>query len=261
MSEWNRGYDRGRYGRNDDNAYHAEGGRDDRGLGERRDFGGEEYGGSGSGAHRGYGGGGRNRGMFRGQGGYEGERYSGGSRDHGDYGREAFGAGTPGRYRGDLGGYGGGYGGQGYESHPYGGRGYSSQGYGAEYGRFAQSQYGDARSGEMGQHRGRGPKNYTRSDERIEEDVNDRLSDDSWIDASEVEVTVDGGEVTLSGTVQTRQDKHRAEDLAEQCSGVKNVQNNLRVQSPQAGDQGSASRAGDGQSSTAQSGAASATRQ
>jgi hypothetical protein len=85
-----------------------------------------------------------------------------------------------------------------------------------------------------GEHRGRGPKNYTRSDARITEDVNDRLSDDSWLDASEIEVKVEAGEVTLSGTVQSREDKRRAEDLAEQVGGVRHVQNSLRIEHQQA---------------------------
>jgi len=80
-----------------------------------------------------------------------------------------------------------------------------------------------------GQHRGKGPKGYKRSDERIKEDINDRLSDDPRIDASEIEVTVTNGEVTLSGTVENRQDRRHAEDLAEAVSGVSYVQNNLRV--------------------------------
>lgn len=78
-------------------------------------------------------------------------------------------------------------------------------------------------------HKGRGPKGYTRSDERIREDVNDRMSDDAFLDASEIEVSVSSGEVILSGMVATRIDKRRAEDLAEDISGVKNVQNQLRV--------------------------------
>nr|CAD6437817.1 SWFGD domain-containing protein [Rhizobium sp. Q54] len=78
-------------------------------------------------------------------------------------------------------------------------------------------------------HRGRGPKNYTRTDERIREDVNDRLSDDPHIDASEIEVTVSEAEVTLNGTVTERFAKRHAEDIAEDVSGVKHVQNNLRV--------------------------------
>ena len=77
--------------------------------------------------------------------------------------------------------------------------------------------------------RGRGPKGYRRSDERIKEDVNDRLSDDYYIDASDVEVAVENSEVTLTGTVKSRSDKRRIEDIAESVSGVTNVENRLRV--------------------------------
>lgn len=79
-------------------------------------------------------------------------------------------------------------------------------------------------------HRGHGPKDYTRSDERIREDANDRLTDDWRIDASNVTVTVEKGEITLNGTVANRQAKRRAEDVVDTISGVKHVQNNLRVQ-------------------------------
>ena len=79
-------------------------------------------------------------------------------------------------------------------------------------------------------HRGRGPRNYSRSDDRIREDVNDRLTDDPHVDASEIEVAVSNREVTLTGTVSTRFEKRHAEDLAESVSGVTHVQNNLRVQ-------------------------------
>lgn len=82
---------------------------------------------------------------------------------------------------------------------------------------------------DKGEHRGKGPKGYTRSDDRIREDVSDRLSDESWLDASEIEVSVDKGEVTLNGTVDSRDDKRRAEDIAEEVSGVRHVQNNLRL--------------------------------
>ena len=82
-----------------------------------------------------------------------------------------------------------------------------------------------------GQFKGKGPKGYTRSDDRIKEDVNDRLSDDSQVDASEIDVTVNNSDVTLTGTVNTRWEKRRAEDVAEFVSGVKNVENRLRVTS------------------------------
>ena len=50
------------------------------------------------------------------------------------------------------------------------------------------------------------------------------------VDASDIEVAVSGREVTLSGTVRSREEKRRAEDIAEAVSGVTHVQNNLRVQ-------------------------------
>lgn len=80
-----------------------------------------------------------------------------------------------------------------------------------------------------GQHRGRGPKNYKRSDARIEEDINDKLTYDSYIDASDITVSVSGGEVTLTGTVPNRFTKRQAEDIAESVSGVTNVENRIRV--------------------------------
>jgi osmotically-inducible protein OsmY len=78
-------------------------------------------------------------------------------------------------------------------------------------------------------HRGKGPRNYSRSDDRIKEDINDRLSDDPFVDASDIDVTVTNGEVTLTGNVDDRSNKRRAEDLAEAVSGVKNVENRIRV--------------------------------
>jgi Predicted periplasmic or secreted lipoprotein len=80
-----------------------------------------------------------------------------------------------------------------------------------------------------GSHRGKGPKNYTRSDERIKEDINDRLTDYAYIDASDIDVQVNSGEVILGGEVDSRYDKRLAEDIAEDVSGVKNVENRIRV--------------------------------
>lgn len=87
-------------------------------------------------------------------------------------------------------------------------------------------------------HRGRGPKGYRRSDQRIAEDINDRLTDDPDIDATDVEVLVKDGEVTLSGAVQSRLAHRKAEDLAEDTRGVRYVQNNLRVRAPGRPDAG-----------------------
>jgi hypothetical protein len=77
--------------------------------------------------------------------------------------------------------------------------------------------------------RGLGPRRYSRSDERVREDVSDRLTDDWLLNASDVEVEVSNCEATLNGQVNSRADKRRAEDIVEGISGVRHVQNNLRV--------------------------------
>lgn len=80
-------------------------------------------------------------------------------------------------------------------------------------------------------HRGSGPANYIRSDQRILEDVCDAITQDHLVDGRQIQVTVQDGDVTLDGTVSDRQQKRRAEDLTDNLSGVKHVQNNLRVKS------------------------------
>jgi osmotically-inducible protein OsmY len=79
------------------------------------------------------------------------------------------------------------------------------------------------------QHRGKGPKGYVRTDERITEDVNEKLTDDGYVNANDIEVQVRNGDVILSGTVQSRQEKRRAEDIIERVSGVKDVENRIKV--------------------------------
>lgn len=107
-------------------------------------------------------------------------------------------------------------------------RDYSRPGYWNEpaYGGSAYTRLGSYGHGPFS---GRGPRGYQRTDERVREDVCERLTQDPWIDASDVEVTARTGEVTLSGTVRDRSDKRHAEDLAERISGVREVHNNLRV--------------------------------
>ena len=83
-----------------------------------------------------------------------------------------------------------------------------------------------------GSHRGRGPQGYTRPDDRITDEVHERLTEDRWLDASNMTISVMGGEVTLSGTVMDREAKHRAERLVEDITGVRHVQNNLRLAVP-----------------------------
>jgi hypothetical protein len=78
-------------------------------------------------------------------------------------------------------------------------------------------------------HIGKGPKGYQRSDERIKEDVSEALYKNPNVDASDVEVKVESGIVTLSGTIEDRQMKRLAEDVAARVSGVLNVMNLLTV--------------------------------
>jgi len=80
-----------------------------------------------------------------------------------------------------------------------------------------------------GQFSGRGPRGYRRSDERIREDVCQCLTDDDYIDASDIEVTVNDREVMLTGTVTSRMQKRHAEDLIEGLPGVRDVINSIRV--------------------------------
>jgi len=199
QGSWSQGgWDQGSYDRGRDPGY----GRD-YGWSRERDFG----------DSAGYGSGGSARdwrdvmGSDRGarSGGFERERGYGGSGDYGRTGSSQFGRGS----REDD----------------------DDRGFFERAGDEVRSWFGgDDRQGGEQRHRGRGPRNYTRSDDRIRDDVNDRLTDDPHIDASDIEVSVSNREVTLSGHVNNRFEKRHAEDLAESVSGVTHVQNNLRVQ-------------------------------
>ncbi|MQP74670.1 BON domain-containing protein [Stenotrophomonas sp. MYb238] len=88
---------------------------------------------------------------------------------------------------------------------------------------------GRAPDARRGPYRGRGPRNYARSDERITEDLNERLTDNDMLDASDISVQVADGVATLSGTVASRWMRHLAEDIADSCSGVKDIRNEITV--------------------------------
>ncbi len=189
--------------------------------------------------YRGYGG---ERRYGYGRGGYYSEPYQGRrpSRYYGepqgayDYGRYEYGE------RGREPYYQRGFEDREYREPYYGGRrerGAEERGFFERAGDEIRSWFGDEeaerrrRMDEMrrGMYAGRGPRGYRRSDERIREDINDRLTDDWRIDASDVEVTVNNGMVTLTGRVNSREEKRRAEDIAERVSGVTDVSNQLRV--------------------------------
>jgi osmotically-inducible protein OsmY len=93
-----------------------------------------------------------------------------------------------------------------------------------EWGRFS----GGEQLG-SGRYSGRGPRNYQRSDERIREEVCERLAHHPDIDATDLDIRVQNGEVTLQGQVNDRWAKRWAEDVAEGIWGVKEVHNQIRV--------------------------------
>ena len=88
---------------------------------------------------------------------------------------------------------------------------------------------GTAPTRPQGPHRGRGPRGYVRSPARIYEDLCDRLTDNPFIDASDIEVTVDGTDVSLTGTVRDTIALRQAQAIAEEVAGVSHVHNRLLI--------------------------------
>jgi osmotically-inducible protein OsmY len=78
-------------------------------------------------------------------------------------------------------------------------------------------------------HQGKAPRSYQRTDDRILEDVCERLAAHPLIDASRMDVHVEKGEVILEGEVFDRRMKFMAEDVAANCTGVKEVHNRVLI--------------------------------
>ena len=68
-----------------------------------------------------------------------------------------------------------------------------------------------------------------RPDESLRGELQEILTGDPELDASEIEVQVEGGAVTLRGTVDSGDAKLLAEELVESVSGVREVHNQLKV--------------------------------
>ena len=80
-----------------------------------------------------------------------------------------------------------------------------------------------------GSNRGKGPRSYQRTDDRTLDEINDRLCDNPYLDASDIELGIHEGEVILMGSVATKEDKRLAAEIAENVTGVKNVENRISV--------------------------------
>jgi hypothetical protein len=83
--------------------------------------------------------------------------------------------------------------------------------------------------GTMGRQGGRPPRDYRRADERIRDEICEMIVRETDVDASEVDLQVASGEVTLTGVVEDRSAKRTLEDVAERVFGVHDVHNNLKV--------------------------------
>jgi len=104
---------------------------------------------------------------------------------------------------------------------------------------------------------GKAPKGYRRSDERIREDLSEVIWRRFDIDASDVEIVVKDAEVTLVGNVNDRRTKRLLEDLAEDCLGVIDVHNQIKIR--REAQNGNRERAGAATSSSTAGSTASST--
>jgi hypothetical protein len=124
-------------------------------------------------------------------------------------------------------------GGAAFQPYARGSQEFGPEGYGSAS--YATSRARDTHSSERwrvpGPHVGRGPKGYERSEERMREEINDRLTAHGLVDATDVEVRIERGEVTLTGFVDSRDAKRAAEDCTEDVQGVREVHNHLRIRS------------------------------
>lgn len=130
----------------------------------------------------------------------------------------------------------GGQGGGGYAGGGYTGGGTYGGGTGSYGGGYTSGSYSRGSEwGQQGPYSGRGPQGYQRSNERIKEDVCEILTRHGEVDASNVQVRVENGEITLEGTVNSRREKRLAEDVVEDLPGVREVHNRLRVENKEGG--------------------------
>jgi len=245
QSTWSNGQDYGQYGSGNQGGY-----------GNQGNFGGQAgYGGGpgGYGGNYGYGGGqnygpnsyggssgygqGTNFGGQAGYGGFGSGQYSGQG-----YGNSGYGGSQSGGFGGATSGSQGGYGGSGM-----GGQGSGGQGYYVidvwtltpeQHAQHAQNHAQQAQQhAQQAQHHAQMARQKTSgqpggenlSDDQIQQEVNDALDRNSTTSNEDIQATVNNKVVTLSGTVRSRDTKKTAESVAENCPGVKDVQNNIQI--------------------------------
>lgn len=94
---------------------------------------------------------------------------------------------------------------------------------------WGEGRGGSERRRPGGSQAGREPQFQRRSDDKIYEEIRELLTNNPDLEASEIELHVESGEVTLTGTVESRDAKWLSEDLVTSVTGVREVNNRLKV--------------------------------
>ncbi|MGZ3805651.1 MAG: BON domain-containing protein [Pseudobdellovibrionaceae bacterium] len=110
-------------------------------------------------------------------------------------------------------------------SPPWGAKEGNETGYNKTYG-----PYGSVARGWVDRpHAGKGPKNYQRSDESLNDEIFKKLTLDPDIDATNIEVEVKEGSVLLTGWVPERKMRYWAEEVITKVRGVSDINNQIKV--------------------------------
>ena len=80
-----------------------------------------------------------------------------------------------------------------------------------------------------GEHKGAAPKSERSTDDPVAERVHDLLTEEPWLDATDIDVSVSDGVVTLTGTATTPDQVALAGKTAAEAEGVTSVKNELTV--------------------------------
>jgi hypothetical protein len=120
--------------------------------------------------------------------------------------------------------------------HGWGGTRYGAESEGARQAAYFMEDPAQVRA------RGRIPRSYSRSDERVREDICERIAADPRIDATDVSVHVRERRVVLEGSVPERRMKYVIEDVAAECLRANDVDNHITVAK---GEQSGTSDGGD----------------
>jgi osmotically-inducible protein OsmY len=80
-----------------------------------------------------------------------------------------------------------------------------------------------------GEHKGAAPKSERNTQDPVAERVHDLLTEEPWLDATDIDIAVSGGVVTLTGSAPTAEQVALAGKTAAEAEGVTEVKNELAV--------------------------------